>query len=337
METVQTELLKVGLIGTGGIAGLHVRGLRACDGTFEITAACDVAADRLTSFCREMEIEGRFTDYRAFIDRDDIDAVLVMAPHHLHQEICVAAFEHGKHVLVEKPIARTLEEADAIIAAGERAGRVLMVGHNQRYEEVHQGIHEQLENCAIGRIVCAHTDHHQNFRKSPDDWWYSKDSVGGGCVIGSGIHRLDLLRWYLGEPTDVVAQHVEARDRLEAEAAVMASIRFECGAIAGFFCNWALPHQEWVLPFGENLVLIGSEGTINATRREACLKRCIDGRDKIETIPIECRNHESMWSHFARCIATGAEPMTSGKEGKRSLALVRAIYRALDTGAPVWL
>ena len=159
-------------------------------------------------------------------------------------------------------------------------------------------------------------------------------------MIGSGIHRLDLLRWYLGEPREVFAYHGGDPARLEAEVVVAASIRFANGAVGDFFCNWGVPHarvspSERVL--GESMTLFGREGAIYAGPREAVLIRRAVTADHWEQEPITALpgEYESMWKHFAVCVRTGGAPDTSGPDGRRSLEFVIGMYRSMETGAPV--
>ncbi len=320
--------LTIGFLGTGGIAWMHAKGMQLRPDLFRLKAVADVNAEAGKSFADAFAIPDRHIDYRRVLDDPGIDAVMVLLPHHMHEEACVAAFAKGKHVLVEKPIARTLQEADRIIAAGQGAGRVLMVGLNQRYDGRHQRIRALVEQGVLGRLFCARADHYQNFNPRAA-WWRSRDAVGGGCVIGSGIHRLDLLRWYLGEPQEVTAALTYDPARLEGEVAAAATIRFRNGAIAGFLINWGV----YASPYCESLGLYGSEGSVTVAEDPGTIVTRPEQDKKLQPLePLAC---ESMWEHFYRCVTTGACPLTSGSEGRASLALVLGIVRAGQTNQPV--
>lgn len=337
---MERQPLKVGLIGTGGIAWKHARGIRAEQDELALAAACDVRAEALEALADEFDVPQRYASYRDLLAQGDIEAVVVLAPHDLHEEICTAALRAGKHVLVEKPIARRLDEADRMIREADLAERILMVGFNQRYMPIHRRIAWLVGEGVIGEVFAARTDHHQDFARPAGHWWRSREAVGGGCVIGSGIHRLDLLRWYLGEPREVFACHGGDASRLEAEVVVAASIRFAGGAVGDFFCNWGVPYarvspSERVL--GESMTLFGREGVIHTGPREAVLiRRAVTG-DHWEQEPITAlpREYESMWKHFARCVRTGDVPETNGPDGRKSLEFVIGIYRSMETGEPV--
>jgi predicted dehydrogenase len=314
--------LAIGILGTGGIAHAHAHGMLARHDLFRLAAASDAHAESLARFADRYGIAARASDYRRVIDDPAIDAVVVALPHHLHEEACVAAFAAGKHVLVEKPIARTLAEADRIIAAARRAGRCLMVAHNQRYDGRHRRVRRLLDEGALGDVLMARADHYQDFRPS-SPWWRSRELVGGGCVIGSGIHRLDLLRWFLGEPEEVAAQLVFDPARLEGEVACVASLRFAGGRVAEFVCNWAMNRCG-----GEDLGVYGSAGSVSVTSHgESELIVPPDHQRRV----LEPEHGESMHEHFHRCATTGAVPLTSGQDGRATLALVLDVVRAGET------
>jgi predicted dehydrogenase len=322
-------ILNVGIIGTGGIGWAHAQGLRGSPERFRLRAASDTNPQGLERFCAAHGITERHADYRSLLADPAIDAVVVLLPHHLHLEACEDAFAAGKHVLVEKPISRTLEEADRIIAAGRRQRRTLMVGHNQRYDGRHRGIRRHLEAGAIGEVFSARIDHFQHFNPPAGSWWRSLDAVGGGCVIGSGIHRLDLLRWYLGEAAEIYAQLSFDPTRLEGEVACAATIRFHGGAHAEFLCNWGVHRAS----HGESLMLFGRNGSLTVTGGDPGIQ-FLPPAHQPERLVDEPR---SMWDHFHECILTGQEPLTSGAEGRASLQLVLAVVQAGRAGAPLRL
>lgn len=328
--------LNVGMIGTGGISAIHAKGVLEEPDQLRLVSASDVSPEALERFCHQFGVSDRYEDYRQMLANADLDIVAVLVPHHLHEEVCIAAAAAGKHILVEKPIARTVEEADRIVEAAAGAGVTLMVGHNQRYIPDYRRIHDLVTLGAIGEVFCARIDHHQDFDRSPGHWWRSKEAVGGGCVIGSGIHRLDLLRWYLGDPVEVFAYSIEDSNRLEGEVASIASIRFQSGAIAEFFCNWGMTCR-WSALYGEGLSLFGTNGSIYKRGETFVIHRSREGQreSEPESLTTDPGAYESMWGHIAKCVNTGAEPLTSGREGRASLALVQAIYRSIDTGQPV--
>jgi predicted dehydrogenase len=162
--------------------------------------------------------------------------------------------------------------------------------------------------------------------------WRSKESVGGGCVMGSGVHNLDLMRWFFGEPLEVFAYGVKDPQRLEAEVAASISFRFKNGLVVNFACNWAAHGALKDFRWGEWAVF-GARGDI-AIHEDVLLVGHEFGRS-VERISPDPGQYESLWTHFASCITHGTEPLTSGPEGRASLALVLKVYEAMEQGRPV--
>jgi predicted dehydrogenase len=330
--------LNVGIIGAGGIAGYHARGIVEDSPSVRLKAVCDSNPAALERFRQIFPDVAAHAEYPRLLADPDIQAVLVLLPHHLHVEVCREAAAAGKHILVEKPIARTLEEADAIIEAAEAAGVTLMVGQNERFFPVYRKVKVLLDESSLGEIFAAHIDHYQNFDRPAGHWWRSKEQVGGGCVIGSGIHRLDLLNWYLGEPEEVFAYAVDDARRLEAEAACMAVLRYRSGAVAEFFCNWgAYKAPPSRICLGEGLSVFGKEGSLYVMD-EQTLAVAYPGKEgqrpQIEEVSAD-DGFPSLWEHFAACIKMRKPPLTDAAVGRKALELVLAIYRSLDTKRPV--
>jgi len=328
-------MIRIGIIGTGGIADMHARGIRGEPDRLQLVSACDINAEHVRAFGARHDLAEIYTDYQELLERSAVDAVIITLPHHLHVPSCIAAFGLGKHVLLEKPIARTLGEADTILASAKASGKTLMIGLNERYTPVHQQIAAMVQAGALGELFCAHADHYQDFDPPAGSWWRSAEAVGGGCTIGSGIHRLDLLRWYLGEVEEVFAYQTHDPRRLEAEVASTTILKFRSGAIGEFLCNWGI----YKYPYCESISLSGRLGTIRSDDsypRYLLLSRQGDHDSALQEIRPE-KPFDSMWRHFAHCVESGDAPLTSGQEGRRSLELVLAIDQAARTGAPVRL
>jgi UDP-N-acetyl-2-amino-2-deoxyglucuronate dehydrogenase len=154
-------------------------------------------------------------------------------------------------------------------------------------------------------------------------------------------HRLDLLRWFLGEAEEVFAFCRGEPSRLEAEAITAASLRFPGSVVAEFFCDWAMPRPGLEAPakrFREAVTIYGREGTIYAGADGAYILSNPPGAEpELSPLPSFSERDASMWEHFADCVRDGTEPLTSGAEGRASLELVLAIYRSAGTGDPVRL
>lgn len=319
-------MINLGIIGLGGVTSyLHIpQALKS--NKFNVIAAADVVTEN--PIAKRFQIQNYYTDYKELLKNSDVEAVLVSSPHHLHEEHIVAAFNAGKHVIIEKPISRNLREAQNIKKAWEQSGKVGMVAFCQRFYPKHAHVKALLDENKLGKPLSARIDHYQNFNPMENSWWRSEEKVGGGAVIGSGVHRLDLLRWFFGEAVSVYAKAVKMPRRLEAEACVHAVIEFHSGVIANFSINWA----AYKYACNENFSLAAEDGSIFiGAADKICLKE-VDGGALNDMTHPTC---QSMYEHFAECIENNKNPNPSIVEGYKSLQLVRAIYQSVETGCIV--
>jgi predicted dehydrogenase len=335
---MMAERIRIGLIGCGGISRAHARGYLQSPDLFEVVACCDERRELAEERAQQLNAPVVTTDYRELLRRDDVDAVDICLPHHLHAEVAIAAAEAGKHVLVEKPIATTLPDADAMIAAAEKAGVVLMVAHNERYMPVYRKAKELVGQGVLGRIFLARADHNQFVRVNDRHWLWHKASAGGGVLIGSGIHRVDILRWLVGEVVRVWHRQLIVPERFsdEVEAASVTILEFADGALGELTCNWsayAAPSAPWY----ELLWLYGTDGSLhNVSGLFVASEHLPESAGKHVQLPLP--DEDSFVNeirHFGECVKTGQTPLTSGREGRKSLAVVLAAYQAAETGEGV--
>jgi len=324
--------IAIGVIG-GGFGSYHIRGILGEPDIYELRTVCDSNPDVLERIQNDLPPNCTMcTDYKQVFEDPSIDAVVISLPHHLHEQVCVEAANYKKHILVDKPIARTLEEADVIIQAAEENQITLMVAQTFRFSSIYQKMHALLEKGVIGKPLYAMTRHIQNFNPPKDAYWRSKESVGGGCLMGSGIHNMDMMRWLFGEPEEVFAYATGDHRRLEAEVAASVSYKYKNGAVVNFACNWsshgAMNDFEW-----NEWAVFGTEGDIAIKNGDLIVGR--EYGSKIDKITPDYHEYENIWTHFARCLVNGDEPLVNGKEGKKSLTLVLKAYESIETGKPI--
>lgn len=192
----QAEPVRIGMIGAGFIAGYHLDGLRAAGGA-EVRVIAGRTPEKTAALAARHGIAATSTDWRDVLARDDIDAVVITTPDDTHPEIAIAAAAAGKHILLQKPMARTADECRRIIAATQAAGVHLQVSFMHRYFEEVVMARQLLTDGAIGRPYSMRM---RNATPGPDwgAWFYSKARVGGGVVMQLGVHGIDLLRHLFG-------------------------------------------------------------------------------------------------------------------------------------------
>ncbi|MFQ5970815.1 MAG: Gfo/Idh/MocA family protein [Alphaproteobacteria bacterium] len=191
------EVVRVGCIGAGYISAYHLAGLAAAGGA-EVRVLMGRTASRAAAVAKRFGIPDVVTDYRAVLDRDDIDAVVIATPDASHEEIAVAAAAAGKAILLQKPMARSAAECRRIIQASRQAGVHLQVSFMHRYFEEVVRARELLAGGKLGPVYAVRM---RNATPGADwtDWVFSRELVGGGVVHQLGVHGIDLLRHIIGE------------------------------------------------------------------------------------------------------------------------------------------
>jgi len=321
--------IRIGIIGCGGISRAHARGYQNLTDLFQVTATCDVVESNAIERGQQLGAKNIYTDYKKMLKEADIDAVDICLPHDIHAEVAISALESGKHVIVEKPIATTLAKADDMVSTANKTGLTLMVALNERYDPVHQHIKKMIDDGTLGELLCIRIDHNQNVIMPEGHWIRSRQRLGGGVLIGSGIHRVDLLRWFGGEVKKVANFWVKQPERMEGEIAVVMNALFESGCIGEVTALWAVRKAPWY----EGVWVYGTNGSVY--RINGLFWDSPDGYVKVD-VP-EADSFTEELRHFGHCIVNGQKPLTNGEEAKRSLEVVLAAYRSAETGQVVEL
>ena len=329
------DRVRIGLIGAGGISRAHIPGFLACRDRAEVTAIADPNDEAARRAQQALGGGALYGDWRALLERADVDAVDICLPHDLHEPVAVAAAERGKHVLVEKPIARTLAEADAMLAAAERAGVILMVCHDRRYHPAFVRIKELLDAGAIGRPLLFRLDHNQEIRLTPDHWIFQKERLGGGAIVSCLTHQFDLLRWYGGDVAQVGCLSLTEPERMEGEIVGVVPLRFASGALGDAVLNWHVRGTLPTLPGGlwyELVWLSGTGGNLH-NLHGLHLLRHDRGEEGYAAVAVpEGSGHVGAIAHFVDCVREGRTPLTDGYEGRAALELAVAAYASEASG-----
>lgn len=332
--------LRIGLIGCGNRSRAHVRGVLENKDKAKIVAVCDSAKELAEARAKELEISDSsiYTDYQELVSRSDIDAVMIVTPHHLHMPQAVAAAKSKKHVLVEKPMCNNLQEAESMIEAAEKSRVKLMVAQNQRFDPSHQGLKKLIDEGAIGKVFCARADANQHLHGILPEghWLYFKEKAGGGVVISVAVHKLDLLRYFLGNVKRVSSfqKNTGVNSGMDCEDASVAILEFESGAIGEMASFYAAKAAPW----GELVMLYGTEGDINNIGGwHIYSEKRAEWKDKRFT-KLEFSgkpDYVNMVEHFLDCIINYKEPLTSGKDNLNTMKVIMGIYRSAETGKVV--
>ena len=328
-----TRTLGVAVIGAGGeniATSCHLPALRQVP-AMELVALHDVNAAGVLPYAAEYAVAA-YTDLEAMLARDDVAVVQVCSPDPFHAEQTIAALEAGKHVLCQKPMALTLDDAHRMIAAAEAAGRKLSVCHNMRWLPRYRKLKDLVAGGRIGDPVHGSFSlQGRHFPYPPDSFYRTAES--GGQFVHNGPHYVDLLCWLLGDPPTRVfartARHFPTADRLATDNYVSALIRTEKGAIAWVEMNLMMPDSPASAP-EQSLLLVGTEGTLRWSSQAGAIEsfgpagsRRVDIADAAS--PID--SFAALMTDFAAAILDDREPAVTPRWSARILEICLAAAR----------
>ena len=225
-------MIKIAIVGTGIIAGLHLDAISKLENC-TLAALCDLNESKLNELCEKYGVPG-FTDYKKMPDAVDFDAVILNLPHGLHKEATVFFLDKGKHVLVEKPMANTVEECDAMLEAAERNSKKLAIGHIQRFFRPNKVVKDIVDSGELGKL-CMYSEQRSinYFLDNRPAWFTSKKMAGGGIVMNYGAHAFDKLFYITGKrPTEVYASTANLINDKDVEGHAQIFAKFDGGLSA---------------------------------------------------------------------------------------------------------
>ncbi|MBB2901484.1 putative dehydrogenase [Kineococcus radiotolerans] len=328
-----SDVVKVGLIGGGGITRAHVKGYRAHAEKIVVTAVADVVEEAANTRAAELSAQP-FTDYREMLRRADVDAVDICLPHHLHADAIIAAAEAGKHVLCEKPLCLTADEARRVSAAVRTNGITLMCAHNQLFFPSVAKATEILGSGLLGTVYEVRTtdSFHNDFDPSNMGWRASAKTSGGGELIDTGYHPTYLLLHLAS--AQAPAQPVEATAFLsthrlkfmEGEDSAQVLVRFDNGVVGQMVTSWAYDPA----PGTEKFSVVGELGSLTGTEHSVTY-RLRSGEEETFEFP-ETDAFVDEIGDFADCLREGRRPIHTEVEGIAVLGVLLAAYEGARTG-----
>jgi UDP-N-acetyl-2-amino-2-deoxyglucuronate dehydrogenase len=326
------------IVGTGMVARYHAQAIRSTAGT-RLVGVC--RADVARKAHAEAELGAPCeTSYEAVLARPDVDAVCLCTPSGLHAIQAVQAARAGKHVLVEKPMALTLEDAESMIRACASAGVRLGVVLQRRADPSFQAVRASITAGALGTPVLGTATvpylRGQSYYDSAA-WRGTWAQDGGGALMNQGIHVVDLLLWLMGDVSEVSARTATLAHEIEVEDCATATLRFASGALGSLAATTAaapgFPHRVEVYGSRSGIQI---EGETVMRPGEARHDPASAGAGASPT-GISVIGHTRILDDFAAAVREGRAPLVPGEEGRRSLALVLAVYESARTGRAVRL
>ncbi|MCU9615026.1 Gfo/Idh/MocA family oxidoreductase [Caldibacillus lycopersici] len=331
--------LKVGVIGCGSIARHRHLPEYQLNAAVEIVAVCDIVPERAEEMATLYHATA-FTDYQELLKSAEVDAISVCLPNYLHAPVSIAALNAGKHVLCEKPMATSKEEAEAMIAAAKANDKKLMIAHNQRFVASHQKAKEIIESGKLGKVYSFKTTfgHPGPEGWSVDganSWFFKKEQAFIGAMGDLGVHKADLLRYLLGEFSEVGAfVETNAKQNTDVDDNAVCILRTADGVIGTLAASWA-----YVTGDDNSTTIYGEKGILKleSDPEYSLIEEYRNGESvyhklgKIQTNEDGGQSKTHVIDHFVTSILENKEPLITGEEGKKSLEIILAALESYET------
>lgn len=339
--------LRFGIIGCGRIAPRHAQALQslAQSHAVELVAACDPIESRVRHFTTTYGGTA-YADYNALLERDDVDVVSICVPSGLHVELGQAAARAGKHVLVEKPIALNVRDADALIDTCEQAEVILGVVLQNRFNPPMRALRALIDRGELGKLLLGNaTVRWYRPQEYYEDGWHGTWQMDGGALMNQCIHHIDALQWLMGDVHSVFAYTATLAHEIETEDVGVVAVRFWSGALATI--------EGSTLTYPENIegsvAIFGERGSVKvggtALNRRVFWKvagqleheREMLSQEAVDPPSIYGYSHREQIAEMIAAVREGRPPSTHGREARRSLELVCAIYQSVQEKREVFL
>jgi predicted dehydrogenase len=362
-----SEPFRFGVVGCGGIGPTHIGAIGQI-GSAEVRAVADIVPERARAVAEKYGVPHVYPTLEDLLADPKIDGVCVCTPSGLHADAAIQALDAGKHVVVEKPMDVSLDACDRLIAAEDRSGRVLTVISQHRFDTGTRVVKEAIDSGRLGRIVLADASvkwfRTQAYYDS-GDWRGTWAMDGGGALTNQGVHTVDVLQWLVGGVTQVYGQiRTAAHERIEVEDVAVATLAYANGAVGTLTATTA----AWD-GFPVRIEIYGTEGTAilegdalkqlklkggDAYVSEAAAAHALSvARGGTASVRDDSAQrllgasadpgavwgdaHRAQLEDFLEAVRTGRRPLIDGREGRKPLALIQAVYRSARTGFPITL
>lgn len=339
--------IRIGIVGCGRIsarhaeilAGHHVKGAT-------LASVCDIIPERANQLGAKYNVPA-YVDMHEMMERESLEAVAVLTESGNHARHTIELAKYGAHVIVEKPMALTLDDADAMIAAVDAAGAKLFVVKQNRFNVPVVKTREALDSGRFGSLVmgtvrvrwCRRQEY---YSQAP---WRGTWALDGGVLTNQASHHVDLLEWMMGDVESVYAMSRTALADIEAEDTAVATLKFRNGALGVIEATTATRPTD----LEGSLSILGSGGTVviggfavnqlQTWRFETPEEGDDSVLAKYSVNPpsVYGFGHHAYYEHVVECIRDGRKALVDGLEGRRSLELISAIYESIETNRPVSL
>lgn len=326
--------LNFGIIGCGRIAYKHAEAIKKNEKA-NLLCVCDILEERAAEYKDKYGAEAHFTDYRKMLEYSGLDVVNICTPSGMHAEMGIAAAQAGKHVIVEKPMALSLKDADDLIEACDESGVKLAVCFQNRFNPPVQKLRRALEEGRFGKLTHASAIVRW-FR--PQDYydqapWRGTRAMDGGCLMNQSIHNIDLLQWMMGPVESVFGYTATNLRKIECEDVGVAVLKFKNGALGVIEASTTIYPEN----LEETLNIFGEKGTVvlgGIAVNKIETWKFADSTDENGAIDQHQQDvpnvygfgHEALVEDFINAVINNSEPYITGREGRNALEIVLSIY-----------
>lgn len=345
-ERVESEpMLKFALVGCGRIAKRHseLLGLGQIAGA-RLAAVCDTDADKAQAIGKQFSTP-YFTDMHVMLKSVEADVIVVLTESGNHAKHVIELAQYGKHIVVEKPMALRLQDADAMIEACDHAGIKLFVVKQNRFNVPVVKLREALEQNRFGKLVLGTVRVRWCRPQSYYDQasWRGTWALDGGVLTNQASHHIDMLEWMMGEVDSVFAMSATALADIEAEDTAVVTLRFRSGALGIIEATTAVRPKD----LEGSISIMGEGGSVEiggfAVNRMKVWNFVVpkpDDADVMERYSVNPPNvygfgHQAYYEHVVDCIKNNRRHLVDGLTGRKSLELINAIYESIETGREV--
>ncbi|CAG9620796.1 Gfo/Idh/MocA family protein [Sutcliffiella rhizosphaerae] len=331
--------LRVGVVGCGSIAKHRHLPEYHANQNVELVALCDVVLERAE---HAVETYGgkAYSNYQEMIDREELDIVSVCTPNYLHAPVSIYASKSGVHVLCEKPMATSKEEADEMIAAAKASGTKLMIAHNQRFVPSHQKARQLIESGEVGKIYSFRTAFGHPGPEGwsvdgKDSWFFRKEEAFIGAMGDLGVHKSDLMRYLLGEEIVEVGAFIEtsAKENTDVDDTAVCALKTESGIVGTLAASWSYKREDnSTIIYAEKAVLrLEDDPTHSLVVQYATGETVRYELGKIQSNESGGQTGSHVVDHFVESILENKEVLVDGNEGKNSLMVILGALESNET------
>jgi len=341
-------MVRVAIIGTGAISGSHINGYLEFPDRCEIVALCDIFPEKAKQTAERLGLKiPIYNDYKTLLQQVDVDLVSICTPPYTHAPIAIDSLKAGKHVIVEKPMASSLDECDAMIEAANENNKLLSVVAQNRFTNPMMKVKHVLDTQLIGPIVHAQVDSYWWRGHSYYDLWWrgTWEKEGGGCTLNHAVHHIDIFQWMNGMPSEITAvMSNTSHDNAEVEDISIAIAKYDNGSLAQITSSVVHHGEE------QQLIFQGRNARVSVPWRHTASKSKENGfpqpnpelDEKLERVYSQLKDlryegHTGQIDNVLSAIEGNGELLIDGIQGRKTLELISAIYESASLSKTVKL